>query len=765
MYWKLFKNDIRNNRLQNFNISFFIILSVAFLAVAGQLTFRLNDSINGMFEKAETPHLLQMHKGEIDSKRMQAFVDSHSEIEEYQVLKFLNIDQSTLAFNGVSLKDFVYDNGFSTQSPKFDYLLDLKGNKIQPQKGEVYVPVFYQSIGLVKEGDILSIQDYKLKVKGFVRDSQMNSSLSSSKRFIINEKDYQAIEKFGDLEYLIEFRLYNLKDTSKIGAAYAQWNLESNGPPILSYSLFKIVNAFSDGITIIALLLIGILIIGISFLCIRFTLLSKLEEDYRELAVLKAIGIPFKEIKLLFLSKYLVIAGVSSIVGFFFSFLLKRPFLKNMKMFFGEAEESGWNYFIAFVLSTFIFLIIYLYMNKLAKRLKYLKINEIKEEEKRSFIRSFANLPKTMQLVFSDFFSRKKMYFTLILVFVLSVFIMTIPMSIYSTISNKTFVNYLGIGVYDIRIDIPETAKNEEKLQSLIKELKEDSSIDKFEVYTSKLVDYKTEKGVRQKLWIDSGKQSSFPIKYISGKEPSGENQIALSKLAADELSKKEGDSITLMIGDEERVLSISGIFSDLTNGGKTAKTNFHINNKATTWTVIPIRLHKDTSIGNFVEHYSQHHSFAKFTDTETYLKQIFGNTISMVENITKVALAASIFLIFLIVSLFVRMIYLKDRGQNAILRAIGFNNRSIYLQYITKMIFTLVIGILVGNILVWSVGDRLIEAILSLIGVHGVHFVRNPIFTYLFIPISMLLSAIFATIIGIQGLNRLNISQFLKEE
>ena len=110
-------------------------------------------------------------------------------------------------------------------------------------------------------------------------------------------------------------------------------------------------------------------------------------------------------------------------------------------------------------------------------------------------------------------------------------------------------------------------------------------------------------------------------------------------------------------------------------------------------------------------------------------------------------------------------MIYLKDRGQNAILRAIGFNNRSIYLQYITKMIFTLVIGILVGNILVWSVGDRLIEAILSLIGVHGVHFVRNPIFTYLFIPISMLLSAIFATIIGIQGLNRLNISQFLKEE
>lgn len=95
-----------------------------------------------------------MHTGEIDRERMEVFVESHSEIEEYQVLEFLNIDVSMPAFNKASLKDFVYDNGFSTQSPKFDYLLDLKGNKIEAKRGEVYVPIFYQSEGVVKEGDI-----------------------------------------------------------------------------------------------------------------------------------------------------------------------------------------------------------------------------------------------------------------------------------------------------------------------------------------------------------------------------------------------------------------------------------------------------------------------------------------------------------------------------------------------------------------------------------------------------------------------------------
>lgn len=67
MYWTLLKNDIKNNRLQSFNIAFFIILSVAFLAVAGQLIIRLNSSVKSLFEKAETPHLLQMHTLELFS--------------------------------------------------------------------------------------------------------------------------------------------------------------------------------------------------------------------------------------------------------------------------------------------------------------------------------------------------------------------------------------------------------------------------------------------------------------------------------------------------------------------------------------------------------------------------------------------------------------------------------------------------------------------------------------------------------------------------
>mgnify|MGYP000005566385 CR=1 FL=1 len=78
MYWKLLKNDISNNRLQSFNIAFFIVLSVAFLAVAAQLAIRLNTSVSTLFKKAKTPHLLQMHTGALDSKTGQEVLELFS---------------------------------------------------------------------------------------------------------------------------------------------------------------------------------------------------------------------------------------------------------------------------------------------------------------------------------------------------------------------------------------------------------------------------------------------------------------------------------------------------------------------------------------------------------------------------------------------------------------------------------------------------------------------------------------------------------------
>ena len=63
---------------------------------------------------------------------------------------------------------------------------------------------------------------------------------------------------------------------------------------------------------------------------------------------------------------------------------------------------------------------------------------------------------------------------------------------------------------------------------------------------------------------------------------------------------------------------------------------------------------------------------------------------------------------------------------------------------------------------MVWSVGDRIAQGTLALIAVHGVNFIRNPIFTYIFVPFATLLATVFATSIGVKGMNKMNIYRYI---
>lgn len=765
MYWKLFKNDIKHNIFQTVHLAFFIILSVAFLAAAGQLTLHLTTSVQSLFEKAKIPHLLQMHTGTVDRLRMEEFVRTHPQIEAYQILDFLNVANSMLTLNGNSLKDSVYDNGFSVQSPTFDYLLDLGGNIIQAREGEVYVPIFYHSSGLAETGDFLTLGEHRFQIAGFVRDAQMNSSLSVSKRFLLHPKDYARIRELGTLEYLIEFRLNDLSQSAEIETAYTNARLESDGPPMITYPLFQLVNAFSDGISIVSLLLISMLMIGIAFLCIRFSVLAQLEEDYRELAVLRAIGLPIQDIRRLFLSKYLVIAAISTFVGFLLSFALKIPLLQNMKMFFGKTSNRLWMTMIALLLSGFVFFVIVLYMHHLAKRLNKLSLTRTPTDAQVDCIRSSFILPRQLHLALSDLLARKKVYLTMGILFILSVFILTLPLSIYSTISDRNFVSYLGIGLYDVRVDLSQMEGKEEQIQKLIRKLQIDPSVRKMDIITARFVDYRTETGATRKIWTELSDPTLFPIRYITGRAPLHQNEIALSKLQADDIDKTVGDRLELLFDGKEIPVTVSGIFSDLTNGGKTAKARLHTAYTDPVWMILPIELQEEVDTTRFIQSLQSDYPFAKFTDTQTYLHQIFGNTIAMVRRISQIAFVSSLFLIFLIVVLFTRMLYVKDKSQHALLKSLGFTNRAIRHQYFIKIGLVLIAALLIGNLLSLTAGDRLGSMILSMIGIHGVQFVKTPLLSYLLIPLALSASVLSAVTFGIRSLKHMNIAQLLKED
>lgn len=64
-------------------------------------------------------------------------LEEHSEIEDWQISNYLNLENSTLFLGSNSLADSTQDNGLSIQGDHFDYLLDMENKCPAVEEGEV----------------------------------------------------------------------------------------------------------------------------------------------------------------------------------------------------------------------------------------------------------------------------------------------------------------------------------------------------------------------------------------------------------------------------------------------------------------------------------------------------------------------------------------------------------------------------------------------------------------------------------------------------
>lgn len=773
MYNKLIKNDIKKNKLITATITTFILLAALLTSLAAILTVNLFAAIDGMMQRAETPHFMQMHSGSIDTERLSDFANTQAAVENFQVVTFLNIEGAEIHVGENSLAGSVQDNGLSVQNQSFDFLLDLDGNVIYPADGEIYVPIYYMKEGQARIGDSVTIHGIPFTIAGFLRDSQMNAAMVSSKRFLVSENDFEQALEFGTMEYLIEFRFTDTSVVPTFESAYLAAGLEANGPPAITYSLFRVANAMSDGMMIAVLILISILVIVINFLCIRFTLLAKMEEDYREIGVLKAIGLRVGYIKKLYLAKYGALAGVACIAGFILSLFVKEPLMENIRLYMGESDAPGLGVVFGIIGAGLIFCVVVLYVNSTLRRFKKISAAQaIRFGAPQEQSRTAKGFQLTRNKVFSpnvflgikDVFSRKKLYITMLLVLVISSFLMIVPQNIYNTISQRSFMTYMGIGECDMRIDIQQTDDVANKTLGVASVLAEDANIERYTVLTSYMFDVRHEDGSTGKLKVELGDHSVFPIEYSVGGAPQSETEIALSTLVADDLEKSIGNTLVLMIDGQERLLTISGIYSDITNGGKTAKAAFETNQANILWSVIPIELRGGVVTQEKVTEYKERFSYAKVSNIEEYIVQTFGSTIAVIKQASYAAIAAAALLTILVTQLFMKMLITKDRYSIAVLKSLGFKKREICGQYMARSAIVLIAGVLLGTILANTLGELVGVGLISSFGASTFHFEINPVFAYLFSPALMAVCVYLATRLGIADISSLKISEYIKE-
>ncbi|MGG0705440.1 ABC transporter permease [Bacillus paramobilis] len=762
MIRRMLKRDFSQNKLIITILFMFIMLSSLLMASASSNVINLLNSMDQLFKVSSAPHFVQMHTGEINQKSIDSFVAKTPFVKKQQTAEMVQIGGSNIFIKKKNQTEHnsVMDISFVKQNSDFDFLLDLNNEVINVRKGEIGVPIYYMQKYNLRIGDKIWVvknnNELALTISAFVRDVQMNPSLVSSKRFVISDEDFERIKgNFGESEYLIEFQLTDANKINEFENLYQSSNLPQKGPSI-TYSLFKTLNSLTDGIIAAVLIIISALLMLIAILCIRFTIMTSMEEDYWEIGVMKAIGITSKEIQKLYVTKYVVIAASGCICGYILSLFVTKIFTSNISLYMGTANTSVLHFIVPLIVTTLLFLAVILFCRIILRNFRRITaIDALRSRDNlgKGKVKSSCSLSQTkiinvnIFIGIQDVVKRFKLYRVLSIVLIIAVFMVVVPVNFLYTIQSPKFVNYMGTGKSDIRIDIQQSENIEKRFKDVISYIRNDEEVEKYATFVTSTFKIVNADGTHENLNVEVGDFTKFPLDYIQGMASKNEDEIALSYMNANELKKNVGDEIVLFVEGKEKALTISGIYQDVTNGGKTAKASFSYNSENILWYVVNVDMKPTVNLQEKVKEYKHNFSFAKITDTDDYLTQTLGETIKQLRLVTQVAILIAILISVLITAMFFKMLLAKDSSQILIMKSIGFSNKDIRIQYITRSIVIVLIGIVIGTLLAATFGEMLVSWLGSFMGAAHIKFAVNPIVSYVICP-AILFISVTATIL-----------------
>ena len=766
MFIKMLKKDIGKNKGINMTLFLFITLAAMLAAGACGIVAEIISSTDAFFEKSKPLHYMQMVTGEVDQKAINAFSEAHELVKEQQTLALLGIDNNYIYYgdNPEPYSGSNMENLFVPQSPKFDFLLDENNSVIKVEPGQIAAPIYAIDAYGLKKGDLIYIKrgnfEMQFTVIDFARDSQMNASLISSKRFLVNEKDYDRLRaNIGEVEYIIEFLLTDPAKTGAFETDYLAAGLPSG--IAITLPIIQMMNGMTVGLSVAVLVLASVMLIVIALVCLRFTVLTTLEEEYREIGVMKAIGLPPRLIAKLYKLKYYFLGTGACALGFLLSLAFSPLFTEGVALYMGKAEGSLLVFFLPMFGSLLVFAIIVGYCSSVFKKMRKISVVEAirgtnaKRSGKAFSIHKlhFGNI--NLSLGARDVFNRLRDYKTPIIVFTLCVFLIIVPMNFLNTLNAPSFIGYTGVGDCDALITLRYSGDIQERYNTVLSTLSADTDV---AAYSERVTaNYKTinPDGAYVNVSIQNGDFTKFPLPYAKGRAPVTDGEIALSLLNTREFIKNVGDNMEVMIDGMTYKLTVCGIYQDLTNGGKSAQANLPYKQENVLWYAVSLKFTEDADTILKIDAYNELFAPAKVISIERYQSETLASTVGEFENMTMVAFAVSIAVAILITALYIKMILSKDKGQITIMKGLGFNSSHIQSQYITALVLCLIIGTVFGTVAANTLGEGLIGLIMSAIGVSKISFVINPVFSFIICPAALLTAVILTILLSARAIQK----------
>lgn len=758
MYYKILSNDFKKNPGKHFILLLFMTLSVTLAVSVFLMLVQLFTSISSMYETAQPPHFLQMHKGELNQNAIDEFNRSYPGVEYWQTVPMIDLVGDELkVISGQTQEQFTLtdcrlDISLVKQNETYDVLLDWDRNILSMKKGEIGVPVILLEQYDIRIGDEICLQcgntDKHFVVADYVYDGQMNSTLCSSTRFLISDDDFEELfGQVGETEYLIEAYFANSDMAGEYQSAYEEsaYHLPKDGQAV-TYTMIFLLSAMTDILMAMVFFMIGVILLMVAMICLRYTILAKLEEDLPEIGTMKAVGIPAKGIRSLYMGEIRILMGIGCVAGYAVAIPVESFMTGHISRTFGRCRLGMITYIAAIGVALLVYGMILLFTGKVLNRLRKVTVVDAlvtgkgfaKERKTKDGIHKARRLSVNLLLGMQEVRHGYGIIFALLMIVT---FLVTVPYRMVQTMEDKAFATYMGTASYDVAIEV-EQGENLEKrmmaVEQLIQSEQENGYADRYARLCRVRLQAEDQEGKLQGIHIDTGEEAGKGIRYLTGQAPATETEIALSCLMAEQLGKNQGESVTIICQDKEQAFLICGIYQDVTSGGKTAKTVYAFPEEEAEKYAFEVNLGEKPDSRERVAVWREELGKGYTVEyMEDFIGQTLGGVTAQVRQAAYAAFIIGICLIGMIVMLYMNLRIAREAGMLAGKKVIGIPLSAIYRQELYPVLLAGGLGTVSGIVLAGIAGDRLFSTFFGMLGlgIKQIEFVPMSVSLYVLIP------------------------------
>jgi putative ABC transport system permease protein len=724
MFFKILKKDLARKKSMNIIIFIFIALCTLFMASSLSNMAITSTAIEYFAQTTKTSDYIFVSTQ--DSK-INDWLTSGELVEDFAKEKGIALAANDVTSDGEKLE--ATGNAFLFTLPKsYNLVLDSSDKIItEIKKGEVALPYNdARRIGL-EVGDTVSV-DYGGGEKKFIlahitKDMLFGSPYMGAVRIIVSNADYEDMTSDAGA---IAIGLYSVNTTD-----YLKFEREllSQGFQIFSnFDKEMLKNIYLLDMVVAAILIVvSIFLMLIAFVILRFTIAFTLQEDYREIGVMKAIGLKGSDIKKLYISKYLALSIFGAFLGvalsFPFSTFMTQSIQNNMAL-----ESSSANPLLNIAAGIMIVLLVlafcYLTMRKVGKlsAVQAMRSGATGENYKTRKLYSIHKHPRlflAMQMAINDILCNTKNYIALIVTFSLGVLMILLPLNALNTLKSAEVIEYFGLSRSDVYLTTnEETTVIEAGSRAAIKDKVEELEA----VYQDRGIDldFHVEYSFQTSVYLDDPERSaSLPglqaynfsaegySYFDKDSAPLLKNEIAMTKLAMERIGASVGDTVHVIIGGESKEYLISGAYESMEMMGYTIRfaeaAELDYRFIAGLWAFQGDFVDR-SNIADQIEEMKRITPDYRIQTAVEYAGNILGETITTVDMVKNMIVLVVLVISCLITILLMRSFLTRETGEIALLKSLGLRSATIrawqVLRIVIVLIFSIIFGVLLSHLL-----------------------------------------------------------------